>query len=379
MAQATNEQIIKSVVDNMPQEHAEKLTKMDGRSVLEVFTQYPSVANSFIDTLTNKVTKSLIYSKIFNNPLKNLKKGKLEYGDSIEELFVQMAQLKGFAEHWDEDGSEEADLIRKLVPKVSAMYLRTNVDYKGKATVFNKQLRKAFLNEGGLSNLVLQIVGSITSSMEYKEFTLTKTVVNALVSKGETITSIGKDAEPVLNKINQGSNTPIKQTPYIVNTEGNILTLSQELRETVGLMQFPSTKFNLAKEKTWSEPSRMMLLTTPTVSAKLDTQVLANAFNISHADLITRTILVDEMPTGIFKGTSELTDKTPIDVEQQELSSDETKKPIAILFDEDLVQIWDTHQGAGTFYNPQGEFTNHFGNREGIFATCLFANMAVFY
>lgn len=144
-------------------------------------------------------------------------------------------------------------------------------------------------------------------------------------------------------------------------------------------MKFPSTKFNLSKEITWTEPNRLVLVTTPTVSAKLDTQVLANAFNVSKADLVTRTILVDEMPKGIFKGTSELSDKQPKDVGNESLTCDESKKPIALLMDEDLVQIWDTHQGAGTFYNPQGEFTNHFGNREGIFATCLFANMAVFY
>ena len=51
--------------------------------MLNIAQTYPNVLNSFINTLTNKVTKSLIYSKIFTNPLKELKKGALEYGDFI--------------------------------------------------------------------------------------------------------------------------------------------------------------------------------------------------------------------------------------------------------------------------------------------------------
>ena len=374
-----NIEITKEVVKNMPKEYSQHITELDGVSMLKVFDNYPNVANSFITTLTNKVTKTLIYSKIFNNPLKSLKKGKLDYGDSIEELFVQMAQIKGFTAHWDNGNSEEADLIRKLVPKVSSLYIQVNVDFKSKTTVMDKQLKKAFLNEGGLSNLVSQIVGSITSATEYKEFEITKNVLNSLVAECKTISHIDDNGDCVTQNIGVGSNNPVKQTPYIVNTDGDILKLSQEIRETVGLMKFPSNKFNLAKELTWSQPNEMVLVTTPTVIAKLDTQVLASAFNISKADLVTRTILVDELPKGIFKGSSELEDKKPTTLSSETITCDTTKKPIAILISEDLLQIWDTHQGAGTFHNPSGEYTNYFANREGIYATCLYSNFAIFY
>lgn len=380
---ATNEKIIKTVLSEMPSEHSERLEGKNGAEILNVFENYETTANSFIKTLTNKVTKTIIYSKVFENPLKELKKGKLDYGDTIEELFVQMATVKGFTAHWDDNAqTPEADLIRKLVPKVSALYIKVNVDYKSKATVFNKDLRKAFLNEGGLQRLVMQIVGSITSAMEFKEFNLTKSTVNSLVAEGKTISKVSDIGAIETVAINTGvGNTPIAQTPYIVNVENSMLKLSKEIRETVGFMKFPSTKYNLAKQTVWSNPSDMVLITTPTVIAELDTSVLASAFNVSKAELVTRTIIVDEMPDGIFKGAqNELTDKTPQEIgESETISKDATKKPIAILMDKDLTQIWDTHQGAGTFYNAEGEYTNHFANREGIFATCLFANMAVFY
>lgn len=375
----TNEQIIDAVKEGMTGTEKTLLAEATtGIDVLNISETYPNVLNSFINTLTNKVTKSLIYSKIFTNPLKELKKGTLEYGDSIEELFVQMAMAKNFGENWEGSTTPEGDLIRKLKPKVTAMYIKLNMDKKYKTTVMDKQLRKAFLNKNGLSNLVMQIVGSITSQAEYQEFMYTKKNMNLLVETAENWELDADHATESKGSIPIG--TVIKQTPYIVNST-DTKQMVKNIRETTGFMKFPSTKFNLAKELNWCDPSSLMLMTTPDVIADLDVNVLASAFNVSNADLQTRTILVDEMPTGIFKKSDvELVDKTPTPLSSgNTVVKDETKKPKAILFDKDLLQIWDTYQGAGTFYNPEGEYTNHFANREGIFAICTFANMAIFY
>lgn len=375
----TNEEIIKAVKSEITGPEASLLAEATtGIDVLNISQTCPNVLNSFINTLTNKVTKSLIYSKIFSNPLKELKKGALEFGDSIEELFVQMAMAKNFGENWEGSTTPEADLIRKLKPKVTAMYIKINMDKKYKTTVMDKQLRKAFLNQNGLSNLVMQIVGSITSQAEYQEFMYTKKNMNLLVESAQNW-EIDEDHKTESN----GSipiGTVVKQTPYIVKST-DTKNMVKDIREVTGYMKFPSTKFNLAKELNWCDPSSLILMTTPSVIADLDVNVLASAFNVSMADLQTRTILVDEMPTGIFKKSdTELVDKQPTVLSSgNTVVKDATKVPKAILFDKDLLQIWDTYQGAGTFYNPEGEYTNHFANREGIFAICTFANMAIFY
>lgn len=375
----TNEQIIDAVKEGMT--GTEKTLLADAKTgidVLNVSQTYPNVLNSFINTLTNKVTKSLIYSKIFTNPLKELKKGALEYGDSIEELFVQMAMAKNFGENWEGSTTPEGDLIRKLKPKVTAMYIKLNMDKKYKTTVMDKQLRKAFLNNNGLSNLVMQIVGSITSQAEYQEFMYTKKNMNLLVESAQNWEIDADHATESEGSIPIGS--VIKQTPYIVKST-DTKQMVKDIREVTGFMKFPSTKFNLAKELNWCDPSSLILMTTPSTIADLDVNVLASAFNVSSADLQTRTILVDEMPTGIFKKSdANLVDKQPTPLSSgNTVVKDDTKVPKAILFDKDLLQIWDTYQGAGTFYNPEGEYTNHFASREGIFAICTFANMAIFY
>lgn len=377
MAKMNNEQIIKAVSQELTSDIAEQIEGKSSVELLNVFDDFPNVKNAFINTLTNKVAKSVIFSKIFNNPLKELKKGKVEYGESIEELFVQMAMSKNFGEHWDDSTTPEGDLIRKLKPKVTALYCTVNFDKKYKTTVMDKQLRKAFVNEYGLSNLVMQIVSSITSQAEYQEFLATKGVMLNLVAECK---NKSLDAE---HKTESDASLPIgtvvKQTPYIRQAT-TAKDLVQGIREEVGNMKFPSNKYNLAKELNWVNPEDLVLMTTPSVNADIDVNVLASAFNVSSTDVTTRTILVDEMPKGIFKSTNALVDKKPYDLSSgNTISCDTTKNVKAILFDKDLLQIWDTYQATGTFYNAEGNYTNHFANREGIFAVCSFANMVVFY
>ena len=377
MPKMNNEQIIKAVSQELTSDISEQIEGKSSVELLNVFDDFPNVKNAFINTLTNKVAKSVIFSKIYSNPLKKLKKGKVEYGESIEELFVQMAMAKNFGENWESSGTPEGDLIRKLKPKVTALYCTVNFDKKYKTTVIDKQLRKAFVNEYGLSNLVMQIVSSITSQAEYQEFLATKGVMLNLVAECK---NKSLDAE---HKTESDASLPIgtvvKQTPYIRQVT-SAKDLVQAIREEVGNMKFPSTKYNLAKELNWVNPQDLVLMTTPSVSADIDVNVLASAFNVSSTDVTTRTILVDEMPKGIFKSTSALVDKAPYDLSSgNSISCDTTKNVKAILFDKDLLQIWDTYQATGTFYNAEGNYTNHFANREGIFAVCSFANMVVFY
>lgn len=377
MAKMNNEQIIKAVSQELTSDIAEQIEGKSSVELLAVFDDFPNVKNAFINTLTNKVAKSVIFSKIFNNPLKELKKGKVEYGESIEELFVQMAMSKNFGEHWEDSTSPEGDLIRKLKPKVTALYCTVNFDKKYKTTVMDKQLRKAFVNEYGLSNLVMQIVSSITSQAEYQEFLATKGVMLNLVAecKNKSLDAEHKTESDVSLPIG----TVVKQTPYIRQVT-SAKDLVQAIREEVGNMKFPSDKYNLAKELNWVNPQDLVLMTTPSVNADIDVNVLASAFNVSSTDVTTKTILVDEMPKGIFKSTSALVDKAPYALSSgNSISCDTTKKVKAILFDKDLLQIWDTYQATGTFYNAEGNYTNHFANREGIFAVCSFANMVVFY
>ena len=59
-----------------------------GDAVLEAPEQ---IQNEFFNALLNKIGLQIFNDKEFGNPLLFLKKGTLEYGQTIEDIFVEMA------------------------------------------------------------------------------------------------------------------------------------------------------------------------------------------------------------------------------------------------------------------------------------------------
>lgn len=328
---------------------SEDLTGID---LLATFESYPTAKNAFINTLTNRIGRQLFFDKVFNNPFKMLHKGLLPYGKSIEQLFNEMAEEKGFNEHFTGSTSNEADLIGVLAPKVKVDYITQNFEYKFKTSISDLQLRGAFNDQFGLMELIDRAVNQLLSSSEYAEFRdmkkiLTQTTQDA--SGGSTI-----DKGLIQKMYEDTSNTKINSF-FPVGSTINIKTLAKGIRATANKFVFPSTKYNLAGVKTFTKKEDLVLFVTPEIQAELDVELLAMAFNVSSADVQVRTILVDDL--GTVNG----------------------KEVLCVLADKDIIQAYDTVNTTTTFYNGERLTTNYFAHKHGIMAGCSFAQAMVFY
>ena len=58
----------------------------------EVLYGYPALANQFINALVNRIALVRVNSATFNNAYANLKKGYLEFGETVEEVFVAITK-----------------------------------------------------------------------------------------------------------------------------------------------------------------------------------------------------------------------------------------------------------------------------------------------
>lgn len=61
------------------------------RSVGSILMQNPSLMNEFLSALCNRIGKVLINSRLYNNPWAVFKKGVLEFGEVVEDIFVNIA------------------------------------------------------------------------------------------------------------------------------------------------------------------------------------------------------------------------------------------------------------------------------------------------
>ena len=196
----SNQEILNQILSNASMEYQNVVPEALGMggNVSDVFAQYPSAKNEFINTLTNQVVRSVIYSKVFNNPLQMFHGGKLEVGQSIEQIFVDMAEVKGFLEM--EQNDEVKDLIATSKPDVHALYVSRNYAYKSKVSISEEQLASAFRSTDGLAQLVNHLASSIVSGIYYQEFKDMKAIINGH-AKGEYLARVDATGKMVGTKL----------------------------------------------------------------------------------------------------------------------------------------------------------------------------------
>lgn len=352
--QVSNKDILNSIRQDAGAEYQENIPQATGENDAEVYAaleQYPTAKNAFINTLTNRIGRQMFFDKVFSNPFKMLHRGMLPYGKSIEQLFVEMAEEKGFDEHFKGSTSNEGDLIGITKPSVKVDYISENFEYKFKTSISDLQLRGAFNNSFGLNELLVRAVNSLLSSTEYAEFRdMKKILTNAEVDS----TGGSKIGKGLIQKMYAEENTKTNSFFPVGNTV-KINELAKKIRATANRFVFPSSKYNLAGVTTFSKKEDLVLYVTPEIQAELDVDLLAMAFNVSSADVNVRTILVDDLG------------KTP---GEQDV--------IAVLGDKDLIQAYDTINTTTTFYNADKLATNYFAHKHGIMAGCSFAQAMVF-
>ena len=90
--------VIKANASAEYQDLVPEITKAsDVSKVGDVFMGYPAMANQFLAALMNRIVLVRIKSATFNNPYARLKKGYLEFGETVEEIFVSIANVREFS------------------------------------------------------------------------------------------------------------------------------------------------------------------------------------------------------------------------------------------------------------------------------------------
>lgn len=302
----------------------------------DIITQYPTLKNEFVQVLTNQVSKTLFFSKVYENPYKLFKRGQLPYGKTIESIFVDI--IKGKDRSRKTDTTDLAsDLLARQQPIVAVEYWTENKQLQYATTISDEELKGAFRSENGLSSLTSRILQAPLNSAEYDEFLMIK---EALAHINTAKVKIGKTNYATLDN---------KQKANVITTN---------VKAYIKKLKFLSNNYNGQGVMTFSNPSDLVLIVPSDISAFLDVEQLANAFNISKVELPTRVLDIDYFVKA--DGT-------------------EDTDAICYLLDKEAIQIWETLNESESFRNPQAKYTNIWFDKWGIIASCNFANAIKFY
>ena len=316
----------------------------------EVIYGTPAFANQFINALINRIALVRVQSATFNNPYSILKKGYLEFGETIEDVFVSIAKAVEFT---PEKGEERE--FKRTLPDVRSAFHVMNWRVMYPVTIQDEDLKQAFMNLNGVTDLIAKIVDAVYTAAEYDEFLLFKYLLIKAISKGN-----------------------MYAIPHRYEMQDDLEDWAVEFRGTSNILPFMSSDYNEAGVKTTTPKDRQVIFMDAKFNAKFDVGVLASAFNMDKADFMGRLFLIDkwnEFDNDRFDiiransdGLEEVTD------DELTLMND----VVAVICDENWFQVYDNNNKFTEKYIASGLYWNYFYHTWKTISYSPFANAIVF-
>ena len=328
--------VLNAILANASADYRARVPEATQTNITEVgsaIMSFKATENEFLSHLVNKIAMTIVHNKTFKNPLAILKKGSTPLGKNIEEIYTNPVMGTTF----DSTGSK---LLERAIPDTKAIYHTLNRKGMYKATISKAQLIEAFKSYQALEQLLNSIVNSIYSGDNLDEFLLMKELFASAIDGGKLLSV---EVDPIT-----GADTA-KAFVKAIKTVGQS-------------MAFPSSQFNSYYEinkdtdakpvVTWTPIENQVLIIRNDVAVDIDMELLAQAFNVSFAELKQRTLTVDSFGSATTCG--------------------------AVLCDEAFVQVRDHLTQLENFHNGEGLYDNFIYHHWQSYSLSLFANAMCF-
>lgn len=321
---------------------------IDIPKVGEVLYGHPAMANQFLNALINRIAAVRVKSAVFNNPYSELKKGYLNFGETIEEVFVELAKPVEFSAE-----KAEAREFKRTIPDVKAAFHVMNYRVLYPVTIQDDDLKMAFTSIDGVQDLIAKIVNAVYTAAEYDDFLLTKYLIIKGVNAG------------AMTAVNLGATPTLKAD-------------ASAFRGASNKLEFISDKYNSAKVHTATKRNDQFIFMDADFNAEFDVEVLASAFNMDKATFMGHLKLIDDWTTfdndrfAVIRANSDGLEE----VTAAELAV--MANVVAILVDREWFQIYDNINKFTEKYVSSGLYWNYFYHVWRTISYSPFSNALVF-
>lgn len=320
------------------------------RAIGSVIMQFPALQNEFLSALVNRIGRVMITSKMYTNPWNVFKQGTLDFGETIEEVFVNLAKPFEY-----DPAVAENKIFAREKPDVRAAFHVLNYQKFYKSTVEHEELRQAFLSWDGITDLISKIINAMYTAANYDEFQTMKYMLARHILNGELYPT---------------------QIPTI--SEQNMKSIISRIKGVSNNFEFMTSNYNLAGVSNFSLKENQYIIVNSNFDATMDVEVLASAFNMDKADFMGHRVLVDSFGNldnnrlNLLFANDE--NYTPLTTEEN-AALDEIP---AVIVDEKWFMIFDNLYNFTEQYNGQGLYWNYWYHVWKTFSVSPFANACVF-
>lgn len=342
--------ILNTIRANASQEYQDKIPKIDDAKLIpkvgEMIVGNPSLSNQFLNALVNRIALVRVKSATFNNAYAALKKGYLEMGETVEEVFVSIAKAQEFSA---EKGEQRE--LKRTIPDVRSAFHCINWRVMYPVTIQQQDLQRAFVSMDGVQDLIAKIINSVMVAAEYDEFLLFKYLLIKAAAHGKMCpVAIGSTLD--------------EAAPFF--------------RGVSNLLTFMKTDYNESGVHTTTSKDAQHIFMDSMYNAKYDVGVLASAFNMDKANFMGKLQLIDDFTTFDNERWAEIRAQCDgvEEVTEEELNLMRGVK--AILVDEEWFQVYDNLAVMKDKEVASGLYWNYFYHNWKTVSHSPFSNAVVF-
>lgn len=316
-----------------------------------VIMQYEAYQNSFIDALVNRIGMAIVTSKTWDNPWARFKKGTLEMGETVEEIFANIGKVYSYDPH-----QAESEWMKREMPDVRAAFHRLNFQKFYKVTIQEYELRQAFIAWQEMTDLIARVTSTLYTGMNLDEFTMMKYMICRAVLNAElhyvNVTAQATDPKDAVKK----------------------------MRAYARKMTYLTNDYNQAGVYNATDYRDNYIFIDADYEANMDVEVLAAAFNMDKAEFIGHLIVVDSFTAHDEERLKMLFNEVDNDNYVPFTSAEKTSlgKLAGIMCSADFWMVFDVLQTMRQQNNGQGLYWNYWLHAWKIFSISPFANCVVF-
>lgn len=323
-----NVDVLNAIRNDASQEFADAIPVASGDNIREVgrlIMSDQNYTNEFLMALVNRIGRTIITSKSWNNPLKKFKVGLLEMGEVVQDIYVNQVEERIYSMY-----DAEKNVFKVAIPDIRACYYAINSQKVYKATINESMLAQAFLSMNGLYDLVEKIMTRMQLQDEDYEFKVMQNCIKDCATKGQFY--------------------PVVLTAPPTD-ESSAKELVKKARAMFSKLRYPSTQYNFAGVKNLSNVDDILIIIDSDTEALLDVNVLASAFNMEKAEFLGHLVVIPKMPI---------------------------ENCYAIMCDKAWWKVWDNKITTQNIYNSEGLYYNTTYHHWATYHYSPFENAVIF-
>lgn len=315
--------------------------------------------NAFLNVV-NLIGLTLIKRNSWNNPWEEFTdRGELNYGQQVREIIADLANVYDY----NANITDETRFVKTVVPNVLEYIHELNFQKFYQTTTSDEQIAMAFINEGGILDLIETIVGMLYESWKYDKYIVNKYML--------------------CRRIVDGTLTPIEIDGYSSLSARERVSAMKNISNK---MAFRSPNYNPAAIRKATNFEDQIFIINTDFEATMTTEVLATSFFRNDAEFKAQSALIDGFGQHDDARLTEVLGGQYTKFTDTELAA-LAKIPAVIISREWFMNFyWNfgltNEGGAGMreteFFNPTTLKNNHFLHVWAVFSTSPFENAVVF-